>query len=357
MGFLYRILGFVAKSSEGMSRQRVNGVGLNWWIMLGIGMFTAFASYAVYESVRNRAGARDVTVAQAVTDKDLLDTYVRVTGGHFDDEGALSQGGDDDDAKPKGGTVWIPLVDAGGKHAMFVQLNEKLPPGEMSREAIRGMLRTLDRALKDHVAAQGLKTEGIDIDRGVMLVAGERPARLWLWLTLASSGALAILMMLWAALTRYVVFRAGPTTGLPAEVPAVDAAAIDLRASGKFRLNDRVQQRFLDMPVLVAEMESGDRGLLAHVNASVSMYGHVAENREGMWGLLIKSGTLEAPRYGQLYAGSTPRPAMRLRFVDAATGKHSSAVLSFATVDGRNAVRAALYAPTATEPGEAAQHA
>jgi hypothetical protein len=327
----------------------VNGLGLNWWIMVGVGLFASFAWYQVYESFHNRGGAREVTIAQAVGDKQLLDTLVRVTGSRFDVEGALSKGKDGEETKTD--RVWVPVVDAEGRHAMFVQLDEGTPrdEGEKARGAMGGMLRTLDRELKDHVAAQGLKAEGVRIDTGVMLVAGERPARLWLWLTLATLSAAVILLMLWAVFTRYVVFRPGPTTALPADVPPVDPADIGMRVSGKFRLNDKVRQRFLDTPATLAEMESGDRGLLANVNASVSFYGHVTENRAGVWGVLIKSGTLEPPRYGQMYAGATPRPAMHLRFIDAATGKRSSAVLSFATAEARDAVRAALYAPPAME--------
>ena len=343
MGFLYRILGFVAQSSEGMSRSRVNGLGLNWWIMLGVGLFASFAWYEVYESIHNRSGARDVTIAQAVSDHDLQDTLVRVSGGHFEVEGALSQGKEGDDKKAE--RIWVPLVDTEAKHAIYVQLDAGAARDkDDGAGVVRGMLRTLDRELKDHVAAQGLKAEGVRIDTAVMLVAGERPARLWLWLTLATLSAAVILLMLWAVFTRYVVFRPGPTPALPADVPPVDPAAIGMRVSGKFRLNEKVRQRFLDTPATLAEMESGDRGLLGQVNASVSFYGHVTENRSGVWGVLIKSGTLEPPRYGDMYAGSKPRPAMRLRFIDAATGKQSSAVLSFASTDARDAVRAALYA-------------
>jgi hypothetical protein len=309
-----------------------------------VGLFAAFAWYEVYESVHNRAGARDVTIAQAVSDHDLMDTLVRVTGGHFDVEGALSQGKEGDDQKPD--RLWVPLVDADATHAMYVQLDA----GGARDKAdglgvVRGMLRTLDGELKDHVAAQGIKAEGVRIDTAVMLVAAERPARLWLWLTLASLSALVILLMLWVVFIRYVVFRPGAARDLPADIPPVDPAAIGMRVSGKFRLSDKVRQRFHDTPAMLAEMESGDRGLLANVNASVSMYGHVTENRTGVWGVLIKSGTLEPPRYGELYAGSKPRPAMRIRFTDAATGKRSAAVLSFATTEARDVVRAALCAP------------
>jgi hypothetical protein len=241
-------------------------------------------------------------------------------------------------------------VDAVQKYAMYVQVDKDASHDDVARPgALSGMLRTLDRELKDHAASQGLKAEGVRIDTAVMLVAGERPARLWLWLTLATLSAAVILLMLWAVFTRYIVFRPGPTPALPADVPPVDPAAIGMRVSGKFRLNEKVRQRFLDTPSTLAEMESGDRGLLAQVNASVSFYGHVTENRSGVWGVLIKSGTLEPPRYGEMYAGSRPRPAMHLRFIDAATGKRSSAVLSFATTDARDAVRAALYAPPAME--------
>jgi hypothetical protein len=345
MDFIYRILGWVARASEGMARSRVNGLGLNWWIMFAVGLFTFFAGYEMYESLHNRGAARDVTVAQAVADQALRDTFVRVAGGHFDVEGALSQGEKPDDDGP----IWVPMVDADQKHAMYVKLEKGIDRSDMSRDGIRGMLRSLPIELKDHVAAKGLKAEGVRMDTGVMLVAGERPARLWLWLTLTSIGALIVLSMLLVIVKRYVVFRRGTTTDLPSDIPAVDPANICLRVSGKFRLDERVRQRFLDTPAIVAEMESGDRGLLAHVNASVSMYGHVTENRQGVWGILIKSGTLEPPQYGTMYAGSTPRPAMRLCFTDAATGKRSSAVLSFATPDGRDSVRAALYAPPATE--------
>jgi hypothetical protein len=327
MDLPYRILGSFAWASEVMSRSRVNGLGLNWWIMLGIGMFAGFAGYQTYESIHNRAGARDVTVAQAVADKELLDTFVRVTGGNLFVDGILSQGEDE----KTNGPIWVPIVDQDKKYAMYVQLEEGVGAGDISKDAIRGMLRRLTNDLKDHVAAEGIRADGVRLDTGVMLVAGERPARLWLWGTLTVLSGLVILLMLLPVVMRYVVFRRhGAAPALAAEVPPVDPAAIGLHVSGKFRLDDKTRQRFLDTPAIVAEMESGDRGLLANVNASRTMYGHVTENRAGTWAILIRAGTLDPPDYGSMYCGSKPRPAMRLRFTDAATNKRAVAVLSFA---------------------------
>ncbi len=349
MDLPYRIFGAVAHACERMSRSRVNGIGFNWWLMLGIGMFTGAACYQTYESIRNRAGARDVTVAQAVADKELLDTYVRVTGGQLAVEHALSQGKPGEkSADGEAKTVWVPILDEEQRYAMYVQLHDGVARDDLAGRAIRGMLRRLKNELKDHVAAQGIKVEGVRIDTGVMLVAGERPARLWLWASLASVGVLIMLLMLLAAVLRYEVFRREKTTPLARDLPPVDPADIDLRVTGKFRLHERARERFINVPSIVAEMESGDRGLLANVDASRSIYGHVTEPRGGMWGILIKSGTLEPPQYGTLYAGFTPRPAMRLRFTDAVTGRRGRAVLSFATPAGRDAVRAALYAPRYT---------
>jgi hypothetical protein len=343
MDLHYRILGSFARHSEGMARSRVNGLGLNWWIMIAIGMFTGFAGYEVYESLHNRAGARDVTVAQAVADRNLLDTFVRVTGGQLAIQHALSQGKDGDE---KAKTFWVPMLDAEQKYAMYVELDDDVEREDMAGGAMRGMLRTLPIELKDHVKAQGIQVEGVRMDTGVMLVAGARPARLWLWLILSALGASVVGLMLLAALLRYVVFRAaGQTPELADDVPPVEPSAVDLRVSGKFRLSDKIRQRFLDTSAFIAEMESGDKGLLANVNASVTMYGQVTENRAGTWGILIKSGTLDPPQYGTFYSSEKPRPAMRIRFTDAAVDKRATAILSFATPAARDAVRAALYAP------------
>jgi hypothetical protein len=242
MDLPYRILGSFAWASEVMSRSRVNGLGLNWWIMLGIGMFAGFAGYQTYESIHNRAGARDVTVAQAVADKELLDTFVRVTGGNLFVDGILSQGEDE----KTNGPIWVPIVDQDKKYAMYVQLEEGVGAGDISKDAIRGMLRRLTNDLKDHVAAEGIRADGVRLDTGVMLVAGERPARLWLWGTLTVLSGLVILLMLLPVVMRYVVFRRhGAAPALAAEVPPVDPAAIGLHVSGKFRLNDKTRQRFL----------------------------------------------------------------------------------------------------------------
>jgi hypothetical protein len=229
---------------------------------------------------------------------------------------------------------------------MYVELDDDVKPADMAGGAIRGMLRALPIELKDHVKAQGIQVEGVRMDTGVMLVAGERPARLWLWLILAALGAILLGLMLLAVVLRYVVFRAErETPALADDVPPVEPSAVDLRVSGKFRLNDKVRQRFLDASSVVAEMESGDKGLLANINASRTMYGHVTENRAGMWGILIAAGTLAPPEYGTFYSSEKPRPAMRIRFTDAAREKRATAILSFATPAARDAVRATLYAP------------
>jgi hypothetical protein len=150
--------------------------------------------------------------------------------------------------------------------------------------------------------------------------------------------------MLAVILKRYVIFRRGTQ---PMEFagsdPTAAADGVDMRVSGVFRLNEKLRQRFLSVPAVFAEMESGDKGLLANIDASVKLYEAATENRAGVWGIIIKSGTPEPPVYGTHYVGWTARPAMRIRFTDAATGKRAVAVLNFATSQARESAAAMLY--------------
>ena len=57
--------------------------------------------------------------------------------------------------------------------------------------------------------------------------------------------------------------------------------------------------------------------------------GSVTREREGLWAMVIKPGTLSMPEFGQLYCGLKSYPSFRVRYVDGTSNKPAVVILSF----------------------------
>jgi hypothetical protein len=342
---VYRALGLVALWSERMSRTRGNGIPMNWWVMLIFVMCLFGVGTQVREAMLNDSDTPHLTLAEAANRDDLLDRRVAVKG-KLALEHALTFHKTGDDAKEPDRT-WVPLIDPGKKRAMYVQIDLKdVPADDLREEWATGMLRTLDRDLKSDLMTNGREIDGIIPDGQHMIVAGERPARLWIWLPIGAVPLLALLAMLVVVPLRYTIFR--PTretwTGvdLAAAANPAEQQPSEMRVSGRFALTPTDTQRFLNTPSAIAELETGETALVSNIDASVNQMGTV-ERRAGLWVIVLAGGTLAPPEYGWLYLGLKRHPAMRLRFTDGTTHKPSRVLLSFPTTVVRDRVREVLY--------------
>lgn len=333
MDVLYRVFGLIAGLSERGSRNRVNGVGMNWWLLVAIGVFAGFAIAEVVEAISNRGEASPLALSTVLADDGMANRYVAVKG-QFDPDATLTRKDEGGEEKTPG-EIWIPLVDEAAGRALYVKINLKQleEKQEKSDGYVRGMLRGMDKDLKSHVSRSAPESAGIRIDNRFVLVAGQKPAGLWIWLVVAIVMTIVTSMMIAVIVKRYVVFRASAAPApsrypTPASIEAT-APAASMRASGVFVFNQTDRRRFLDIEVALAEMESNDPALVTNINASENFMGTVTRNLAGLWAMVMKSGTIERPQFGRLYAGWKPRPALRVRYTDAINGNPSQVVLSF----------------------------
>ena len=333
-----------------MGRISGNGIPLNWLVMLLVGVFLGLALSEARESLVNRSReTTHLTVAEAVSRADMLGRRVAVKG-RIALEHALSPDPEDKDKTPD--RAWIPMFNPERTRAMYVEVDlEDVPSDDLREEWVTGMLRLLNRDLKNHLMTSGLLVDGVAPDAQHMLVAGERPPRLWIWLTVAAVLALVLLAMLLVVPLRYTIFRPSreTTSGVDlrtaaAAAPTTDAPDAGLRVTGRFALTPTDTQRFLNVPAVIAELESGETAFVSNIDASIDHMGAV-ERRAGAWVIVMKHGTLSPPEYGNLYTGRR-HPALRIRFTDATTGKPSSAILAFTSTTTRDRVREALYDET-----------
>ncbi len=345
MNLIYGVLGVIARVMERMSRTRGNGIPLSWLMLFFVAMLTTLAGVMLAESVKNQGPPTSASIAQ-VLDAGMKDVHVTLRGQFVTDRAMVqSDSGNDKDIK----AVYVPLVDGG--RAIYVQLgNTPQDQAIAAGDHVTGMVRPVDKDLKDDMDSTQPMVGTALVDERFYLKANEAPASLLLWAPLTALGALLSLVMLLTIMLRYVVFRAAPmdspvTPISRTSTPPPDGAAMQpLRTSGVFVFNERpkVRKRFLRVPATLAEMASGDKGLVTSVDASASFMGQVTKKLAGLWSLVIKKGTVSDVSDGWQYVGFKPSPAIRFRHVDATSGRTNRTVISFATEADRQLFRQRL---------------
>jgi hypothetical protein len=342
MELFYRLMGLTARASEGGSRYRVNAVGANWWFIVFFLVMACLGISQVVEALNNRGAPKPVSLGSVLTGA-LGDRYVAVKG-LLDLDGSLSRQ-DEKEAEE----VWVPLVDAAAKKAMYVKFGKGMDDAAMYRDGrFQGMVRPMPSELKSHVAQNAPRSNEIRLDDRYVIVAGERPARLWLWVALSALACVIALMIGMTIALRYVIFRRMEPDA-DAAAAAMDSGAgeaeknVPIYASGVFRFNEKDRRRFLQLGAAVAEMASGDLALVTNVDASEKLFGQVTKDLTGTWALIMKAGSLGRCDFGRQYFGLGSRSAMRFDCIDAINGKSQRVVLSFDSDEDRARVRAELY--------------
>ena len=334
MEILWRILGLTAGISSRLSRTRVNGIPLHLFILFVCVLVLVIGGDQQLRDADQYARSPErLTVQQALQRGDLVNHYVTL-------EGTVATAETVTVGSRSSEHVYVPLVDRTSLRGLLVE-RDGTPTGE---GPITGMLRRpasdVRRSLKD----LGNKLGELTVTEEYVLHEGAQPANpAWYALTLVLTGIPALLLIASLAL-KHVVFRK-----TAAEAPALpeNDVPVDLRVTGKFRLTDKIAERFLNMPAGLGVLPSGERAFVSNIDASVSMYGMKTEDRAGYWAIVLRERALEPGQIetGSLYVGPRPRPALRIRFSDAQNGKPSTAVLSFRTEVERAQVHAQLLQP------------
>ncbi|MCY2950657.1 MAG: hypothetical protein NTU53_01610 [Planctomycetota bacterium] len=352
MDIVYRVLGFVAMITEKLSRTRVNFIPINWLLIVLVTIFLGLSIREVHEGLANADSASLVSLADALTNPDLLDKYVTIDAALVLQD-TLLYAKKNSDKVEDAESLWTPLLDPAAKHAMYAKLPPtQAPAGSFSRNGVTGMLRSIDSNLKTEVQRTGRQTAGVLINTDRMLVIGQKPSRLGITIPIAIALALALTLMLLSVFIRYTVFRSMPqpravisraATDQPPQPDQLDG----LRLTGFLSLTETDRQRFFNVPATLANLDSGERALLSNINASITYMGAVTKNRAGLWASIIKPASLAAPEYGQLYFGLRAYPALRIRYTDPIANRPLCTILALPTESARESLRHSLYAPPA----------
>lgn len=327
MEFLYRMLGFAARVNESASHLRINFVPVNIFLMLFLG-FTGFASgVAAISELGEMGPPRTVRLVDVLAHKGTERRYVRVAG-NLDPSVSLqarSSKGEDEDAPTK---TWVPLVEGTGKRGILAELHGTSPliSGGKTVE-LTGRLETPDSDLVQKLQEKDGKIGGIKIDTSLALVEGSAPMDPLLLALISLGAGIPALLLFYTACNQYVVFRKQPLQpGVPS---GAGSEPLDLRVTGRFVLEQRGSQRFLDVPAGSGYSETGELLFVSNIDASSRLFGITTNNRKGYWVLAAQPGSLQAPEAGVFYLGTAARPALRLRYRAGVGTPPEVAIVSF----------------------------
>ena len=354
MDILYRILGLVATATQRLSRNSVNGIPLNWVVMVLVGIFLGFSVTQVIEGFANSDRPSEVSMGELFSRPDLKDRHI-VVRGELHPEGclAMSKKGKDDPER-----LFFPLVDKKAGRGIYIEAPPGGPPkGSLGIDGTVGMLRAINADLKKELTGIGRQVDGVPMDLDLMMVAGEKPSRLWIWIPAAAASAAVLLMMLATVCVRYVVFRRtrGPETGIDLSATSAESVGAAVRVTGRMALTAADSQRFVNVPAVFAQLDSGETALISNIDASVRFMGSVTRERAGLWAMVIKPGTLSMPEFGQLYCGLKSYPSFRVRYVDGTSNKPAVAILSFSDLPSLARGLEMLEKPAEAEVAEVSQ--
>ncbi len=341
MTFIYRVMGLVASLNQRLSRTRINLVPLNWAAMGGLGVLLAISLAGWRDAHANGQMPRTMTVGQVLAHSGMDKNYVAVRGLLVPGAG-IDKKGDSGSVE----TTWSPMLDVASKRAFLVEQDGAGTGGQAAPTTVTGMLRPLDDKLKSKIQEGGGSIDGVPLDTDYMLVEGQKPGSAALWAVGAALSSLLLALFVITFLTKYVVFQKvdrAPGALPGAEGTDVDPAqGADVRVTGAFLLDGKTSQRFLDMPSGYGTLESGETIFASNIDASNRFMGITTAKRAGTWTIVLKNGSARVGDHGLLYAGMAVRPALKLSYVEAATGKPAQAVLSFGTEGERARVLALL---------------
>jgi hypothetical protein len=332
MRILFSILGLVARLNERLSHYRINFIPLNWIVMVALFVTCSGAFVSLLNALEPNVPPSAVTIADVVQSRLTGHNYVTLRG-VMHPEMAIEKKEDHQVV-----SRWEPLVDPNTKQALMVEVDTDGQLGYLPLPTtVTGRVWPLENELRDKLQDSGL-SRNIDLEHMViqgLRDPGDKSGGLELLLGWGSVLALFVATYL----MRYVVFqRTGRRVARTGDSSGYPAAGIDLRLTGSMTLDGGACKRFLNVPAALATLEHGELALVSHIDASSYFMGIRMMKRAGIWASIIRPGTLEDSELGLLYIGLATRPAVRVRYMDAATGKRAVSILSFNTERERQIV-------------------
>jgi hypothetical protein len=325
MDLLYRALGVLASVNELLWRRRVNFIPLS--LVLGGTAVALLMYYATSweEAIRDGSTPQVVDIG-AIPIRD--GAFVR-TSGLIAPEAGYAYGEQESDARLKNVKMeFLPLVDAGARKGVFVQVDV---PGRFGGKAhqveVTGMLRPMREFLARELRPVNYYNSGIPMLRDYVLVADDQPvnlgtSRIWVIVTVGY-------LLTFSALTlkRNVIFR---PSGVLDGVSTPSSGPITTLATGTFHL-DKHRKHFITVPTALGTLETGDTAAFANVDASSNFLGVTYAKRAGIWVLPIAQGSVVAIEHGTLYFGRRTLPSVRFEYREPGTDKTRTAILSLSS--------------------------
>ena len=336
MSLFYRLMGWVALLCARMSRYRVNGIPSHFWIII-----TCVAALGIGADIQRRDAAAfgkppvPMTLSQALAGG-AINQYVSVTGLVDGSTTIVGKGSGDQE-------IYVPMVDPKTRQALLVRRQGSAGP--ISRATVTGVFRQVPSDLYGHLKDSNFQLGAYTVSAEFQLDEGDHPIdpRTY-FITLLVAG-LPLALILASVAQKHVIFQRMPQTfgaaGRDQELTSPgDTSSAVMRLSGQLRLGPKTAQRFLEVPVVLAETEAGKQAFVSRINASVKQTDGGLQDRTGLWAAVIEDGSLRVEEEGRLYLGGSVRPALRVRYSDSTGAKlvQVVAVLSF----GNEAERAAV---------------
>jgi hypothetical protein len=151
-----------------------------------------------------------------------------------------------------------------------------------------------------------------------------------------------MLVLLWAARTRYLVFRRTENPSLTVEVPQLPPEKkVPVRASGHFEVSG-MRRYFVEAQAYFETVETREHIIIAWI-PPWSLLGLAASPRDevGLWYVFFMPATIKEIKMGKVYFGLRPRPALKVVY-QSESGSRETVYLSFDRHEQREVLLADL---------------
>jgi hypothetical protein len=305
---MFRLLGLLAALNLRLNRIRILFVPLNLavagFLVLGV---TSGVSRVVKGP--GETGPRDVSVADLAAGRVATGSFVRVSG--FLQRGLTLEIG----KKGFDGTLHtvrdrLVLLHDASAPAVWVDPGSARP-SVSGRVTYEGLVQGLPWAAREATLKEGATIDGRTPSLQVLLRHGTRPRSFDGSVTELALCAplLALLGCVW--FKRSQIFRAREGAAVVVLDPTANEA-IDLRVSGRFRLDARTSRHFVEMPAEIQWLQGGGIAAVAYADAGTYVMGFEAVSRSGAWAAIVPAGAELAIVAGEMAFGLRVRPAARI---------------------------------------------
>ena len=303
---MFRLLGLLAALDLRLNRIRFNFVPLNL-ALAGVLLWGVSLGVARVLDGPGDIAPRTVTVADLAAGRVATGSFVRVSG--FIEPGLILELG----KKGRNGTLEtvsgrLRLLHDGGSQAVWLmRVRAALEVGRGRRSS--ACVRPLPQAARDATAREGRAIGSRVPSTGVLIEHGAQPRSFVSGAAHLALCAPPLALLAWVWIKRRQIFRPGPRV---TAVASSAGDAIDLRVSGRLRLDARTSRQFVEVPAGLGWMEGGGLSVAANVDASSYLMGVRAIAREGLWTLAIPAGATLSVVVGEMAFGGGVRPAARV---------------------------------------------